>query len=333
MRTAYVVHDGATLRREGERLVVTVRHERKQELPVHELTQLVLVGNVVLTPGAVDLVVDPSVDTVLLSHSGRYRGRITGSVSGNVVLRLAQFRALTDPARTLALARRVVDGKIGNQRALLVRRARYPGAARLDPRHDVALRAARAGLELAPDLDAVRGCEGAASAAYFRALAGCFLPPDMTFDRRSRRPPLDPVNALLSFAYTLLANAVEATVERVGLDPYLGSLHAPVPGRPSLVCDLMEEHRPWVVDALVLSAVNHRAFTPEHFEVSDQGVLMKPEARRWLVTLFERRLETRLAPEPGADTTSYRLVIERQCRRLAKVFLEGGEYEPTRLRT
>jgi CRISPR-associated protein Cas1 len=122
-------------------------------------------------------------------------------------------------------------------------------------------------------------------------------------------------------------------VERVGLDPYLGALHAPVPGRPSLVCDLMEEHRPWVVDALVVAAVNHRAFTPEHFEVSDQGVLMKPEARRWLVTLFERRLETRLAPEPGADTTSYRLVIERQCRRLAKVFLEGGEYEPTRLRT
>lgn len=333
MRTAYVVHDGATLRREGERLVVTVRHERKQELPVHELQQLVLVGNVVLTPGAVDLVVDRGIDTVLLSHSGRYRGRITGSVSGNVVLRLAQFRALTDPAHQLALARRIVDAKIANQRALLVRRARYPGAAPLDPRHDLALRAARARLEFTADLDAVRGCEGAAAAAYFRAFGSLFRAPGMTFDTRSRRPPLDPINALLSFAYTLLANVVEATVERVGLDPYLGSLHAPVPGRPSLVCDLMEEHRPWVVDALVIAAVNHRAFSPEHFDCSDQGVMMKSEARRWLVTLFERRLDTRMAPERGAEATAYRLVIERQCRRVARHFLEGTEYEPTRLQS
>lgn len=329
MRSVYVTRPGASLRRQGQRLQVCVGRKCEEEIPAHDLEQLVLMGNIVLTPAAVDLIVDRGIDTVYLTLHGRYRARIVHGLSSNVRLRLAQYRRLTDEAETLALARTVVRGKAANQRAVLLRHRRRHGDTDALRRAEAAIRASVARLEEAEDLDAVRGCEGAAAAAYFRVFGALLRSEDFHFDHRNRRPPLDPVNVLLSFGYTLLSNVVEAAVNVVGLDPYLGALHAPAAGRPSLVCDLEEEFRAPVVDALVLAAIHQRAFKREDFEEVGPGepVHMKPEAARWLVTLFERRMERPVRYPPLGDRFPYRKVIELQVRRLARHLLGADTYE------
>lgn len=328
-RTVYVAHDGATLRREGQRLRVMARRKPVAEVAVHDLGQLVLMGNVVLTPAAMDLLVDRGVDTVLLSHRGRYRGRLVGSLSGNVRLRLAQYRMLTEDAAALDLARRFVAAKIANQRVQLMRSARRHGESDGLARGRIALRASALRLSTCETLDAVRGCEGAASAAYFRAFDAMLRAPGFRFDGRNRRPPMDPVNALLSLGYTLLSNLVEAAVHVVGLDPYLGALHAPVAGRPSLVCDLVEELRAPVVDALVVAALNKGAFKVEDFEDAGEGepVVLRSETLRWFVTLFERRMERGAHYAPFGKRLPWRDIAEQQARRLARHFLQDEPYE------
>jgi CRISPR-associated protein Cas1 len=322
------MHDGATLGASGELLTVSVKRERKQEIHTTELRQLVLLGNVTLTPGAIDLVVRKGIDAILLGHHGRYRGRVAGSLSGNITLRLAQYRSLTDPARSLGFARALVLGKLANQRAQLkrhLRRHRGPPSLGQAAR---ALGAAALRAEGAASLDELRGCEGAGAAAYFRVFGDLIRVEGFRFDGRNRRPPMDPVNALLSFGYTLLANQVESATELVGLDPHLGALHAPLSGRPSLVCDLMEEHRPRLVDSVVLTGLNKAVFSPEQFDQPEpeSPVLMKREAIRALITLFERRLEQRVLYGPRRLSLTWRDVLEQQCRAFARWLLDGSEY-------
>jgi len=333
-RTVYVAQDGATLRRDGGRLRVMARRKPVAEVAVHDLGQLVLVGNVVLTPAAMDLLVDRGVDTVLLSHRGRYRARLLGGLSGNVRLRLAQYGLATDESAVLELARRFVEGKIRNQRTQLMRSARRHGETDSLARSRIALKASVMRLETAATADAVRGCEGAASAAYFRAFGEMIRTPGFRFDGRNRRPPMDPVNALLSLGYTLLSNVVEAAVHIVGLDPHLGALHAPVAGRPSLVCDLVEELRAPVVDALVVGALNKGAFDPDDFEDVGEGepVVLRGETLRWFVTLFERRMERGAHYEPYGKRLSWRDIAEQQARRLARHLLGDELYVPYQMR-
>jgi len=327
-RTVYLVHDGATLRREGERLRVFVRRDLVKEFPARGLRQLVLMGNITLTPSALDLLVRRGVDVVLLSHRGRYRGRIVSGPSSNVALRMAQYRELSDPGRTLELARRFVHAKISNQRVLLLRHARRHPPTRGLLVARVAMKASLLRLDRASTLDELRGAEGAAAASYFRSFDDLLRAPGFRFDGRNRRPPKDPVNALLSLGYTLLLNVVEAAVQVVGLDPYLGALHAPLSGRPSLVCDLVEELRAPVVDGLVLAAINKQALTPKDFEEQPDGapVVLPQETLRWFVTLFERRVARGAHYAPFGKRLSYRDIAEQQARKLARDLLGEGEY-------
>lgn len=331
MRTLYVAHDGAVLRREGERLRAIAKGELLSETPVRGLRQLVLVGSITLTPPALDLLVRSGVDTVFLSHRGRYRGRLVGVGSTHVHLRLAQYALATDPPRALAAARAIVAGKIANQRALVLRHARRHGTS--DRMHAArsALAILRERVARAETIDVARGVEGAAAAAYFRAFGDLIRVPEMSFPGRNRRPPMDPVNALLSFGYTLLSNVVEAALQIVGLDPFLGTLHAAATARPSLVCDLVEELRAPVVDALVLAAINRRAIRLEDFEDlgPDEPVVLKRETIRWFVTLFERHLDRGAHYEPFGKRLAWRDVAEQQARRYARFVLgDAPEYEP-----
>jgi CRISPR-associated protein Cas1 len=327
-RTAYVVQRGATVRREGALLNVFVGSKREAQISTHDLGQLVLMGNVLLTPGALDLLLERGVDTVLLTVHGRYRARIVGTGSGHVTLRLAQYAAFSEPSRALEVAKALVRGKVENQRRYLVRQAREGRAAGCR-RACLSMRATLERLARAETLDEVRGCEGAAAAAYFRVFGGLITAEGFSFDGRNRRPPMDPVNAMLSFSYTLLANVVEAAVHVVGLDPYLGTLHAPEPGRPSLVCDLQEEFRTPLVDAMVVAAMNLGVVEPGDFEQGAAGepVWMKREAVRSLVQLFERRLARAVRYEPVGKRLPYRMVVEQQVRRMARAVLEGQPYE------
>jgi CRISPR-associated protein Cas1 len=332
-RTAYVMQRGASVRREGALLNVYVGNKREAQISTHDLGQLVLMGNVLLTPAALDLLLERGVDTVFLTVYGRYRARIVGAGSSHVTLRLAQYAAFSEPSRALEVAKAIVRGKVENQRRYLVRQARE-GRSAGARRACLSMRATLERLAAAGTLDEVRGCEGAAAAAYFRVFGEVITADGFSFDGRNRRPPMDPVNAMLSFCYTLLANVVEAAVHVVGMDPYLGTLHAPEPGRPSLVCDLQEEFRTPLVDAMVVAAMNLGVVEPGDFEQGAPGepVWMKREAVRSLAQLFERRLARAVRYEPVGKRLPYRMVVEQQVRRMARAVVEGEPYEAFRPR-
>lgn len=181
----------------------------------------------------------------------------------------------------------------------------------------------------------VRGCEGRASAVYFGTFGQLLKHPDFQFTDRNRRPPLDPVNVLLSLGYTLLANAVETAVQIVGLDPYLGALHDVAYGRPSLVCDLMEEYRSVIVEPMVVACINQRSFSLDDFEAGADGepVRFQRTAMKWFIELFERRLRGEILYPPRGQRLTYRQVIEEQVRHCARVLLGTQEtYEPFLIR-
>lgn len=335
MKTVYVTEQGALLRRDGPVLQVWTGKKRRAELLVHDLDQLILMGNIMLTPAVLDFLIAERVDTVFMSLHGRFRGRLMHEHSKNVRLRFAQYQRLSDPGFALRAAQGIVGGKILNARAFLLKAARRQGGSGPIAQAAQRLLAMAERVAEMDDLDRVRGSEGRAAAIYFGVFGHLLRNPDFTFAERSRRPPLDPVNVLLSLGYTLLANAVETSVQIVGLDPYLGALHEVAYGRPSLVCDLMEEYRSVVVDPLVAACVNQRSFALDDFESAGEGepVVFKRTAMRWFVELFERRLRGEIIYPPRGQRLTYRQVIEEQVRRFARVLLGTEDaYEPFLIR-
>lgn len=331
MKTAYITEQGATLRRSGPVLQVWTGKIRKAELLTHDLDQLVLMGNVMVTPAVLDFLIAERVDTVFLSIHGRFRGRLMHEHSKNVMLRLRQYQSLTDPGRALELARDIVAGKLQNTRVFLLKVAR---------RHqgDEALVLAAARIEAMArrlgkmdDLNRVRGAEGRGAAVYFGVFGRLIQNEEFSFRERNRRPPLDPVNVLLSLGYTLLTNTVETAVHIVGLDPYLGALHEVLYGRPSLVCDLVEEFRSVIIDPMVIASINQRSFKREDFVSQGEGepVRMERAAMRWFIELFERRIRGRIVYPPRGQQLTFRQVIEEQARHFARVMLGTDErYRP-----
>lgn len=305
LNTLYVQTQGTYLRLEGETLRVEVETELKLQIPLHHLGALVVFGNVLLSPFLLKRCAEEGRGVVWLSRGGRFVGRLAGPVSGNVLLRQAQHAALADSERAASVARAMVQGKIRAQRAVLMRAARDA-----DPDAEGAIRdaadklaRAQAAARVAPDVDTVRGEEGQAAAVYFEVFPRLIRAPDISFEGRSRRPPRDPMNALLSFLYTLVRGDCASALESVGLDPQVGFLHALRPGRPALALDLMEEFRPSVADRLALALVNRRQLTPAHFEPRPGGaVYLNEEGRRTVLTAYQERKQTarrhRLFKEP-----------------------------------
>ncbi len=249
---------------EKEHLVVLRAGKVVRDLPLTGLGEVLCIGRVEVTAAALWRCLRHGVRVVLMTRDGRYLGRLAGPQNRNGDLRLAQYRTITDPGRALAIARDVVHAKIHNQRVLLQRRQ----VELRDP--DIALaliRMRRLAQRIAQacDVDEVRGLEGAAAQAYFGVFGRLIKNPLFEFTGRNRRPPRDPVNALLSFGYTVVGAILEGDVEAAGLDPALGCLHAPAYGRPSLMLDLLEEFRPILVDSVVLRLLNRRQLVPTDF--------------------------------------------------------------------
>ncbi len=262
---AYLSEQGSRVGKRRGRLVVKKGHEELSQLKLFELSQLVLMGRIQLSTEAVRALLDAGVDTVFLTRSGRFLGRLSAGLGANVFARQAQFAMLLNPEGTVALAKRFVYGKLHNYVSLLRRHNRTLRSDQVG-RATTAIRHCITPLDACSTLNEVRGLEGAGSARYFEALAQIVRAPGIRFTRRLRRPPPDPVNILLSLGYTLLTNLVHGLCEQAGLDPYLDALHAPHYGRPSLPLDLIEEFRPVIVDATMLRAVHTRAILPTDFE-------------------------------------------------------------------
>lgn len=296
LNTLYVFTTGSYLRRDHQTIVVEVERKAKGSVPIHHLDGVAVFGPVTVSPGVVALCAESGVALTYLQESGRLIARIDAPRSGNVLLRREQFRRADRPELCAALARSFVVGKLHNARNALLRGARE--SENDDDRKELESAAARLGqhiseLATATTTDAVRGHEGDSARVYFDAFNRLIRPvrrADFAMNGRSRRPPLDRVNALLSFAYGLVRNDCIAALTAAGLDPDVGFLHVDRPGRPGLALDLMEEFRTLVADRLVLALINRQQVAPTDFVTRDGGgVELTANGRKALVNAYVAR--------------------------------------------
>lgn len=295
LNTLYVTMPEAYLACDGENVLIRVKDEIKFRVPVHNLEGIVCFGFTGASPKLMRLCCERGVAISFLTEYGRFMGRVTGSVSGNVLLRRTQYRWSDDEGMAARLSRRFIAAKIVNCRAVLHRALRdHPGAV-----DEEAMRSALrwlagmpARLERAADGDVIRGIEGEAAHLYFANFNQLVLCQKDAFrlEDRNRRPPTDRINALLSFLYTLLAHEVVAALESVGLDPQVGFLHRDRPGRPSLALDVMEELRPHFADRLAVTLINRNQISSGGFVVKESGaVIMDDDTRKEVLTAWQKR--------------------------------------------
>ena len=303
LNTLYVQTQGSYLRQEGETVVVERERAVVARIPIHTLSGIVCFGNVLCSPFLLGLCGERGIHVSFLTEHGRFLARVEGPVSGNVLLRVAQMKAANDPRQARDIAASCVAGKMLNARTILQRRLRDHGDDEVCSHAVIELAGAVQQLRKAATTDEVRGVEGTAAARYFEAFNELIVAQRAAFAirNRNRRPPLDPMNALLSFLYTLLAHDCVGALESVGLDPQIGFLHALRPGRPSLALDLMEEFRAPLVDRMALSLVNLQQLGPKDFKVSESGAVEMSEAARKTVLLAwqKKKQETILHPFLG----------------------------------
>ena len=336
MENVYVVEQGTQLHKDGYRLLVKKGGTIIDEVLTRDLEQIILLGNVIITPPVMDHLIRDRVDTVFLSITGRFRGRLLTQFTKNVLLRQQQYIRFAEPDFSLKFARAVVAGKVNNQRIFLMRHNR-------NLKHDAIASAAGRMRVIAEDacnaesVSSLMGLEGVAGRAYFSVFNHLIKREDFIFAGRNRRPPRDPVNALLSFGYTMLANAVETAINIVGMDPYLGAFHSVEYGRPSLVCDLMEEFRTFFVDSLLITMLNKNIVSPGDFEYrkipetddvpeEDEAripeerlpVSMKRETLKGFVRIFEQKMSSTVYYPPTGENIAYRQVILNQVRHCAR---------------
>ncbi len=328
LNSLYVTTQGAYLAKEGETVLVRVEGETKLSLPIHTLGSIVCFGQVSCSPYLMGHCAEQNVSISFLTERGRFLARVQGPVSGNVLLRREQYRWADDPEASAAIARTMVIGKISNCRTVLLRAARSnPNEEAADKLSQAAERLARhiEELEAPVSLDTVRGKEGDAARRYFEVFDHLIMAQneDFFFHERNRRPPLDNMNALLSFLYTLLVHDVSAALECVGLDPAVGYLHRDRPGRPGLALDLMEELRPYLADRLALSLVNRQQIKGEGFKKTETGaVLMDDETRKEVLIAYQKRKQEEIQHPFLGENIAVGLLAHVQALLLAR-YLRG----------
>ena len=297
LNTLFVTTQGAYLSKEGETVVVSVDKEVKLRIPIHTLGGIVCFGNVLCSPFLMGFCAENGVGLSFLSEYGRFLARVQGPVSGNVLLRREQYRRADDPEFSAGMARMALTGKIANSRTVLQRAMRDHGGKESMDTERVSLVVKRltsylSRLENDNSLDVVRGFEGDAAHTYFSVFDQLIVAQKdgFQFVERNRRPPLDNVNCLLSFVYTLLVHDIRSALESVGLDPAVGFLHRDRPGRPGLALDIMEEFRPFIADRLALSLINLKQVHAKGFIKMDSGaVLMNDQTRKTVLVAYQER--------------------------------------------
>lgn len=319
---------GAYLAKDGETVLVRVEDEVKLRVPVHQLGGIVCFGQVSMSPFLMGFCADRGLAVSFLTEHGRFLARVQGPVSGNVLLRREQYRRADDEAATLSLARSFVTAKVVNARNLVQRasRDRPEGVAAEDLVAEARQLSALLGdLEKANHTDSVRGIEGAAAKSYFSVLDHLILQQKdaFFFRERSRRPPLDNMNALLSFIYTLALHDIRGALEVVGLDPAVGFLHRDRPGRPGLALDVLEEFRAPLADRLALSLVNLRQVSGDGFRKAETGgITMDDETRKAVLVAYQKRKQEEIEHPFLQEKTTIGLLPFLQALLLGR-FLRG----------
>lgn len=330
LNTLYVTLPDAWLRLDNDTLRVDVERETRLRVPLHHLSAVVCLGHVGMSAPLVHRLADDGIALVLLDAQGRFKARLEGAVSGNVLLRQAQFKRAAEPVFTLDMARACVAGKVKNARQVLqrgAREAKSPNDAKALTRLANDLAASLRALPQADTLDALRGLEGEAARQYFGGL-NLLVRADQrdafAMDGRTRRPPRDRFNALLSFLYAMWMNDCRSALEAAGLDPQVGFLHALRPGRAALALDLMEEFRPWA-DRLALTLINRGQVKADDFVLREGGgVSLEPEARKAVVVAFQERKKDELNHPLLAQSVPLGVVPLVQARLLARAVRDDG---------
>ncbi|MDR0521428.1 MAG: type I-C CRISPR-associated endonuclease Cas1c [Planctomycetaceae bacterium] len=325
--TLYITKQGSYVSRDGTNIVISLEGKELLRLPVHTVRGLICFGNVLITPFALGLCGENNVAVSFLTENGRFLARVSGAQTGNVLLRRAQHRFTTDTETVEAAARCFVAAKAANCRTVLMRflRDHPPKEPEVIERAAKYLANILQELKRPQPLETLRGIEGDAAQTYFSVFDQFILTNknDFYFRERSRRPPLDNVNALLSFFYTILAHDCTAACESVGLDPQMGFLHADRPGRPSLALDLMEEFRPWFVDRFVLTLINLGQVKGKDFTKRESGgVEMQDDVKREVLRHWQERKKEEIVHPFLGEKVPYGLLPFVQAQLLAR-YLRG----------
>jgi len=355
MTTLYVTERRSLVKRSGDTLVVHIPEneergtpKRKVRVPLIKVTQVVIYGDATLTSPAMAALLEQKADICFCSHYGRFRGRLAPPMGKNSLIRLEQHRAHNEPGRAFALSKRFVSGKLANMRTLLLRANRKRDDSEIERAAESIRGVVQQVEELARDPGApppdpsdpqadtaygsLLGLEGSGTAFYFSVFER-LLKGDWRFEKRTKRPPRDPVNALLSFGYVLLTNQVASAVSVVGLDPYVGFLHSSQFGKPALALDVVEPFRPVVVDSVVLTLLNNRMLAVDDFEEKFGAWRLSDRGRRTFLTKFEERLNTEITHPTFDYKATYRRCLELEVRLVSK-WLTGdiARFEPFTVR-
>ncbi|QIG80239.1 type I-C CRISPR-associated endonuclease Cas1c [Stakelama tenebrarum] len=327
LNTIYVTSEGGWLRKDGQNVVVEVDGEERGRAPLHMIGGIVCFARAGASPALMAACAETGIAMSFLTPTGRFLARVEGPRSGNVLLRRTQHRIADDPVRSAAIVRGMVTAKLANQRTVLRRALRDHGSG-MDESARTAINMAERRIDrigchavMLDDVDKLRGAEGEGAQQYFAVFDFLRRVPatEFAFTTRSRRPPLDRMNALLSFLYAMLGHDCRSAAEGVGLDPQIGFLHADRPGRASLALDLMEELRPVLADRLALSLVNRRQIEAGDFKVDEGGaVSLKEEPRKRVLTAWQERKKDELRHPFLGETMPLGLVPHVQALLLAR---------------
>lgn len=325
LNTLYVMTPHAYVHLENDTLRIDVERQKKMQVPLHHLGSVVCFGNIMISPTLMHRCADDGISLVLLDGNGRFKARLEGTVSGNILLRQAQHRMAADAQFALTTAQAIIAGKLRNSRQVLMRGAREADDGQdqkvLSEAAESLARSIR-NLPVTGDLDVVRGIEGDAAKIYFSALP-CLVRRNLreffTMNGRSRRPPRDRFNALLSFLYSMVMNDCRSALESVGLDPQLGFLHAVRPGRAALALDLMEEFRAILADRLALTLINRGQITADDLKEREGGaVYLEGDARKAVVVAYQERKQEEITHPLLETKMSIGLLPQLQARFLAR---------------
>lgn len=328
LNTLYVTTQGTYLAKDGQSVAVRIEKETRLRVPLNNLEAICCFGRIGLSPQLMAACAEAGVSLSLLSEHGRFRAAIVGFTPGNVLLRRQQYRWADDASATCEVARSVVIGKVANCRTVLLRAVRDAKDPVRIERLNAAARRLSASLheaQIADSSDRLRGLEGEAATHYFGTFNDLRTIDDeaFAFRGRSRRPPLDRLNALLSFVYTLLLTDVRSACEATGLDAAVGYLHRDRPGRPSLALDLIEEFRPWLADRFVFTLINRRQIAARDFEtVASGAVLLKEKPRKELLVAWQKRKQEETKHTFLNERCTIGMLVHLQARLFAR-YLRG----------
>lgn len=330
MGTVYITQEDAFIGKTDERLHVKAQKQTLLDVPLLKIDGVVVLGRATISPAAITELLERHIPLSFLTGTGRYLGRLEPELTKNIYVRSAQWQAAGESEKALHVVRSFIRGKLKNYRNTLLRRQREDAEldlqtviTRIEQVSDL--------LDKTTTIDSLRGLEGAGSAAYFGVFDRLIRAEGFKFETRNRRPPTDPVNVLLSFGYALLRHDVQGAINIVGFDPYLGYLHVQRYGRPGLALDLMEELRPLIVDATVLSAINKRSLISSDFttEPLSKAVSLSPEGLRTFLRLYEQKKQSKFKHPVLGRQCTYQEAFEIQARLLAKYLMsETDKYPP-----